>query len=188
MKGLTAVALLAIALGAIMHFWPSGDQQPIAPSASENASAPRFACRAFGQSDARATAADDVRAITRASGPAGHRRATPGYAGANRDSRPGHGAVGGHFSSDDRRAGAAGNPAARVLGDVQEVDTAAASDRRPVRSRSKAAPPRSSRNRAMATSSSASTSKAASSPVPAALPCWSFRRSSAAYHRSRSTA
>ena len=38
MKGLTALALLAIALGAIMHFWPSGDQQPIAPPASENTS------------------------------------------------------------------------------------------------------------------------------------------------------
>ena len=36
MKGLTALALLAIALGAIMHFWPPGDPQPIAPSASEN--------------------------------------------------------------------------------------------------------------------------------------------------------
>ena len=38
MKGLTAVALLAIAVGAIMHFWPSADQPPIAPSASQNAS------------------------------------------------------------------------------------------------------------------------------------------------------
>ena len=38
MKGLTALALLAIALGAIMHFWPPGDQQPVAPPASENAS------------------------------------------------------------------------------------------------------------------------------------------------------
>jgi len=38
MKGLTAVALLAIALGAIMHFWPSADQSAIAPSASQNAS------------------------------------------------------------------------------------------------------------------------------------------------------
>jgi hypothetical protein len=38
MKGLTAVALLAIAVGAIMHFWPSADQPPIAPSASQDAS------------------------------------------------------------------------------------------------------------------------------------------------------
>jgi hypothetical protein len=37
MKGVTALALLAIALGAIMYFWPSGDRQPIAPPASENA-------------------------------------------------------------------------------------------------------------------------------------------------------
>ena len=38
MKGLAAVALLAIAVGAIMYFWPSADQPPIAPSASQNAS------------------------------------------------------------------------------------------------------------------------------------------------------
>ena len=125
MKRLTAVALLAIAVGAIMHFWPSGDQPPIAPPASQRRVRPRFACRAFAQSDARAGADDDARAITRAGGPVGHRRAAPGYAGAIRDSRPGHGAVGGHFSCDDRGASPAGNPAARVLGDVQAVDTAA---------------------------------------------------------------
>jgi hypothetical protein len=39
MKGLTALVLLAIAVGAVMHFWPSpGQQQPSAPSASGNAS------------------------------------------------------------------------------------------------------------------------------------------------------
>jgi hypothetical protein len=38
MKGLTALALLAIALGAIMHFWPRSDPQPIAPPASEKKS------------------------------------------------------------------------------------------------------------------------------------------------------
>jgi hypothetical protein len=38
MKGLTALALLAIALGAIVHFWPTGDQRSIVPQASENAS------------------------------------------------------------------------------------------------------------------------------------------------------
>ena len=37
MKGLTALALLAIAIGAIMHFWPPGDQQPIASPALETA-------------------------------------------------------------------------------------------------------------------------------------------------------
>lgn len=37
MKRLTALALLAIAVGAIMHFWPSGEQQPIAPPVSQNA-------------------------------------------------------------------------------------------------------------------------------------------------------
>jgi hypothetical protein len=38
MKRLTAVALLAIAVGAIMHFWPSADQPAMTPSASQNAS------------------------------------------------------------------------------------------------------------------------------------------------------
>jgi hypothetical protein len=37
MRNLTAVALLAIALGAIIHFWPLGDEHPIAPTASGNA-------------------------------------------------------------------------------------------------------------------------------------------------------
>jgi hypothetical protein len=36
MRNLTAVALLAIAVGAIMYFWPLGDQHPIAPTASGN--------------------------------------------------------------------------------------------------------------------------------------------------------
>jgi len=38
MRVLTALALVAIALGAIMHFWPSGDRQPTPPPASEVAS------------------------------------------------------------------------------------------------------------------------------------------------------
>jgi hypothetical protein len=37
MKRLTALALLAIAVGAIMHFWPSSEQQPIAQPGSQNA-------------------------------------------------------------------------------------------------------------------------------------------------------
>ena len=38
MKRLTALALLAIALGAIMHFWPRSDHQSIAPPVSGGAS------------------------------------------------------------------------------------------------------------------------------------------------------
>jgi len=38
MKRLTVVALLAIAIGAIMHFWPADNQPLMAPSASQKAS------------------------------------------------------------------------------------------------------------------------------------------------------
>ena len=38
MRGLTAIALLAVAIGAIMHFWPSGERPPMAPSASTSTS------------------------------------------------------------------------------------------------------------------------------------------------------
>lgn len=38
MKVLYALAFIAVVLGAIMHFWPAGDQQAVAPPASENAS------------------------------------------------------------------------------------------------------------------------------------------------------
>ena len=73
-----------LALGRSTAYRPVGD-----PKRGRS----RFACRAFAQSDSAQGAADDVRAITRAGGPVGHRRATPGYGGAIRDSRPGHGTV-----------------------------------------------------------------------------------------------
>jgi hypothetical protein len=38
MKKLTVLALVAIALGAFMHFWPQGDPQPIVPPAPEDVS------------------------------------------------------------------------------------------------------------------------------------------------------
>jgi hypothetical protein len=38
MKGSTAVALVAVAVAAIMYFWPSGNQTTVPESASENAS------------------------------------------------------------------------------------------------------------------------------------------------------
>jgi cohesin domain-containing protein len=37
MKRWTAIALLAVALGVTMHFWPASDRQPITPSVSKDA-------------------------------------------------------------------------------------------------------------------------------------------------------
>ena len=62
MKGLTAVVLLAIAVGAIMHFWPSADQPRLTSQSASDGDSPAASSRsptpAPGQTTTPAPSAD----------------------------------------------------------------------------------------------------------------------------------
>ena len=106
---------------------------------------PRFACCAFSQSNASARGADDVRAITRTGGPVGRCRASPGYGGAIRDSRPRHEIRPGDTFPVTIEVQALRGIRQLAFSVTYKKSILQLVNRRPVRSRSKAARTRSSR-------------------------------------------